>query len=512
MIHTIPFAHFYTSEGRSEALFGFTLPFLPSASVTSPAMQLQLVKNLWSSGITALDMRFVANGTPNIMLYLLCRLRLPRHIDERGFQGFYAGITSRIEQLFGDCGYQLDPVTTEAALLQALTPFQPRALAEVRRREKQLVLHDAYTEYEVYATYAWEWALKKPLEFFELLARQRCTSVITISLKPTRLHDHEQRRLQHAISSDVRDKLAGSMQGHAISEQYQAFAQKLQQPYLLRITLASPDQPALTRLGQAILQQVQLAEIMPVLQFPQSSPEWRAAVHNFRFLGWMPWGNICDAADDCARLRNLVDAQGACMGFHLPVAPEPMSSKGQKVNVLLVFADPSSQGHRLRLGSEDRIIREAIQLSRYRDNISLSVRHAATIHDLRRALLDEEFQVVHIAGHGAREGLILETEVGQPYRVPQQALANLFRERNLQCVVLNACYSLAQGELISLGVPFTIAMEGPVDDDSAREFARGFYDAVGAGKTIDSAYQEGLLSADFVTSGMPFIAKLFKKA
>jgi hypothetical protein len=77
--------------------------------------------------------------------------------------------------------------------------------------------------------------------------------------------------------------------------------------------------------------------------------------------------------------------------------------------------------------------------------------------------------------------------------------------------VLNACYGLAQGQLISLGVDFTIAMENEVADSAAREFARGFYDALGAGKEIEFAYREGCLSARLAGPDVAFEAKLLKR-
>ena len=97
-----------------------------------------------------------------------------------------------------------------------------------------------------------------------------------------------------------------------------------------------------------------------------------------------------------------------------------------KTKVLVIFANPRGTDP-LRLGAEDRVIRESIKLSRYRENISLTIHHATTVHDLRRALLDEEFQIVHISGHGTGSGLVLEDELGGKYVVPQQALGELFR-------------------------------------------------------------------------------------
>ena len=185
------------------------------------------------------------------------------------------------------------------------------------------------------------------------------------------------------------------------------------------------------------------------------------------------------------------------------------------IKVLVIFANPSGTVH-LNLGREDRIIREAIESSPYREGISLDFRHATTIHALRRALLRDEFHIVHISGHGTGDGLIMEDEQGNKHLVPQEALAALFGayahpKGPLECVILNACYSLHQGSLISLNIPFTIAMEGPVGDIAAIEFSRGFYDAVGAHKEIEFAYGEGIRNVALTASSSKFASKILKR-
>ncbi len=155
----------------------------------------------------------------------------------------------------------------------------------------------------------------------------------------------------------------------------------------------------------------------------------------------------------------------------------------------------------------------SLKLSRHRDNISLTVCHATTVHDLRRALLDEQYQIVHISGHGTGIGLVLEDELGGMYVVPQQALSELFQAYSppIQCVILNACYSISQGRLTALGVPFTIGMEGAISDDAAIEFSRGFYDAIGAGREVDFAYEEGCRSVKLAAPNAQFVSKILKK-
>jgi hypothetical protein len=56
-------------------------------------------------------------------------------------------------------------------------------------------------------------------------------------------------------------------------------------------------------------------------------------------------------------------------------------------------------------------------------------------------------------------------------------------------VLLNACYSVLQAEAIALHIPYVIGMNQAVGDAAAREFAVGFYDALGAGRTIEFAYK-----------------------
>jgi hypothetical protein len=58
-------------------------------------------------------------------------------------------------------------------------------------------------------------------------------------------------------------------------------------------------------------------------------------------------------------------------------------------------------------------------------------------------------------------------------------------------VLLNACYSLSVGRLAAIGVDYTIASDGAIADPAAVEFARGFYDAVGAGLSVPDAFDEG---------------------
>jgi hypothetical protein len=164
----------------------------------------------------------------------------------------------------------------------------------------------------------------------------------------------------------------------------------------------------------------------------------------------------------------------------------------KRAKILIVAANPKDTS-RLRLDEEVREIEAALQRSQRRNQFSVRSTWASRPKDLRRALLDQQPHIVHFSGHGDPEGLVLEDAVGQAVIVPPEALEglfNLFRE-NLQCVLLNACYSEAQATAIAKRIPYVIGMREEIADDIALEFAVGFYDALGAGRSIEQAFEFG---------------------
>lgn len=149
----------------------------------------------------------------------------------------------------------------------------------------------------------------------------------------------------------------------------------------------------------------------------------------------------------------------------------------------------------MRLDEEVREINEGLQRARQREQFKLVQRWAVRPRDVQRAMLDEAPQIVHFSGHGAgEEGLAFEDEVGQPKLVTGEALAGLFKifaKRGVECVVLNGCYSQVQAKAIAQHIPYVVGMKQAIGDKAAIAFAVGFYDAIGAGETIEFAYKLG---------------------
>ena len=80
------------------------------------------------------------------------------------------------------------------------------------------------------------------------------------------------------------------------------------------------------------------------------------------------------------------------------------------VRILVVTANPLGSTP-LQLDREVKMITEALQRSRKRDNFVVEYRLAVTPSELRRALLDLEPHILHFSGHGAGDqGLLFVSE------------------------------------------------------------------------------------------------------
>lgn len=175
-----------------------------------------------------------------------------------------------------------------------------------------------------------------------------------------------------------------------------------------------------------------------------------------------------------------------------PSAKMEKQQMPRQIKILTVFANPNGSD-KGRLDEEERTIKECVAQCQQRDNLHLKSIPAARIRDLQLALMTDDYQVVHFSSYATETGeLQFEDDKGEAKPVPKEALANLLRlYSSIECVILNARHTLSQGQLIASGVTCTIAMDGPISHEASRFFVRGFYDAVGSGKTYAEAFQQG---------------------
>ncbi|MFL5386151.1 MAG: CHAT domain-containing protein [Longimicrobiaceae bacterium] len=157
------------------------------------------------------------------------------------------------------------------------------------------------------------------------------------------------------------------------------------------------------------------------------------------------------------------------------------------IKVLLLAADNDDGTAGLRLDREIREALEAIRMGRAASGLELETKLAVRPDDLHPALAQLHPHVVHFAGHGSREGIILDG--GET--VGADALVRLFTTfRDVRAVVLNACNTLHVARALSAVVDYTVAMEGTLDDGAAIDFSGAFYAALAFGRTLPLAFEE----------------------
>jgi hypothetical protein len=238
--------------------------------------------------------------------------------------------------------------------------------------------------------------------------------------------------------------------------------------------------------------------LIPALQNQDSSvrsytAEALGKIGNAKVLSqlWQLW--LETSGED---LRNAIATiQSKCKYYNHEIYQSRPEIPTTPNRTLLILAANPTNRDRLRLDQEVREIEEGLRRSKHRDRITLQQRWAVRPADLRRALLDHAPHILHFCGHGEGEtGIVLEDDNGKAKLVTTEAIANLFQlfaDQGLECVILNACYSEIQASAIVQHIPYVIGMSNDILDTTARKFAIGFYDALGAGWSYEKAFEMG---------------------
>jgi CHAT domain len=184
-------------------------------------------------------------------------------------------------------------------------------------------------------------------------------------------------------------------------------------------------------------------------------------------------------------------------GTEIPTVPhqEAVTQRASQnpIRVLFLAANPTNTPS-LRLDQEMRAIDQALRQSEFRDRFDIKQHWAVRIIDIQGYLLRHQPDIVHFSGHGSgsRE-IMLEDESGKSHPVSVRALSQLFSilKDNIRCVVLNACYSEDQGKAIAEHIECVVGMSNAIADQAAIAFASAFYQALGFGRDVQTAFDLG---------------------
>jgi hypothetical protein len=233
----------------------------------------------------------------------------------------------------------------------------------------------------------------------------------------------------------------------------------------------------------------------------------------------LPWELLFDQRHN----RFVVLDGSTTLVRHLPVAEQvsPMRVT-PPLRVLLVISNPRGD---LNVEKESSNVTTALENLKRAGLVVIHSLAAASFEELKKTLGTDSFHVLHFIGHGhydpARQQGYLSFETARPDHLTVQAhpkqeeaedqtplagespvggtrLAELLRPHGtLRLVVLNACeggrasredafVGVAQA-LVQIAIPAVVAMQFPVTDVAAVDFAGEFYGALASGKSVDLA-------------------------
>lgn len=166
---------------------------------------------------------------------------------------------------------------------------------------------------------------------------------------------------------------------------------------------------------------------------------------------------------------------------------------GRRATILFLAAN-SSDTTPLALDLEAREINERLRASELREAFRIEQAWAVRPSDLQAHLLRYKPTILHFSGHGDPSGeLLFNNPLGSAVSVDPTLLAELFRifGQHVRCVVLNACYSEPQAKAIVEYVDCVVGMAAKAEDDAAISFAGAFYQALGYGQDVQTAFELG---------------------
>ncbi len=162
--------------------------------------------------------------------------------------------------------------------------------------------------------------------------------------------------------------------------------------------------------------------------------------------------------------------------------------------ILYVAANPVGTSP-LDLGEEFHAINAKISGSLYRDQMNLVSDWQVRLDDLEKLLMQQKPDVVHFSGHGVLSGAICLVGPDRSSKaIKPEELEHLFADlkHNVKLVVFNACDTEAQAKAVAKVIDCSVGMSREIADDKAIAFAEGFYQALGNGESVRTAYQVGL--------------------
>jgi len=242
---------------------------------------------------------------------------------------------------------------------------------------------------------------------------------------------------------------------------------------------------------------------------------------DFIFTSMIPWiaekpwefaydpGRSCFLATEEMRFtRNVLTS----------IPADRINPRSGPLRILVASAQPVGYA-RLSIEQEEAVIRRGFEPLIATGLVTVTTLGRATPTKLHGHLSNGDFDVVHFIGHGTfdesrGEGrLVFVNEQGQEHSLGERSVREIFCNRNLSLVFLNACETGAAGRaefnkgvaqsLVAHGLPAVVANQYSVLDSSATSFAQHFYWSLAQGNSLGESAREARIAVNYSLHGEP---------
>lgn len=229
---------------------------------------------------------------------------------------------------------------------------------------------------------------------------------------------------------------------------------------------------------------------------PEAAPLWS-----------VPWEYIHDGKEALAITGRYLIGRIPWGIREIPVPKIPLPPP---LRILVLISSPDDQTE-LNTEREIEAIQDALDDAQVKGIVKVDFLEEATLENIRDAVLDDKYHIIHYTGHGGRDEatgesfLALEDDDGKTHPTTGTELKrNLARAKKLRMVVLSGCLTAQTSytdalrgvatSLLESGIPIVLAMQYSILDKSGIEFASSFYKALGKGLSSEEALAQTRIS------------------
>jgi hypothetical protein len=174
---------------------------------------------------------------------------------------------------------------------------------------------------------------------------------------------------------------------------------------------------------------------------------------------------------------------------------------------ILILSANTEDSQRIRIDMEYKSIEEELKTAVKKGQIKIYFKHAVDLDSLMNAIIETSPKILHFSGHGSIDGIELEGH-NQSFFLRNESLLKLIETlaKELECIVLNSCFSSGQAMRLSEKIDVVIGMGDSINDESALLFSKGFYKGVSARLSYAKCFELGkqmITTYDYNESEIP---------